>query len=681
MSQFDEFDELDELEDGHGAESRSGRFGGGSIRQALSRWWLMVLFGILGYAAGMYYLSIISPKSAASAVLEVNTKEKQIIGAELESEQTGSDLFISTTVSKLMAPDVLAEVAESPEVQSLARVIPPKFSVKPRSMRTEEEMEFLPASEVKARDIASRLGGSWLEVAVRPGTTLIDVTVTHEDPETARVLADTLLRVFLERQQENKEGGARVVFEAMKSEADEARRDLEDAQKSVQVYVAATKLSEQLQAARSELLQLRQRYKAKHPKLIQFSSIYTDLNKRFRREIQRASSAESEKSFWMNYRDSLDVLDERVREENDYVGDAADEWLSLAQNALAARANLLNTRIAQSQQLFDRLTKRLAELDVADEGELDEYSIQQSAVVTDATGTRRLQTLAMGSVLGVLGGFGIAYLLGVIDYKIYDVRSAEEITGLSCMAALPASSDFDRKEGWAPVLVRSSNSMQAEAIRNLRASVVLLGQKHRHKTLLITSAVPGEGKTVVAAELAASFALNKEKTLLVGMDLRKPRLENMFPKLKGHPGMSDLLAGQSSLEECILKDDHENLYLLGAGSRAANPSELLHEDELREVFGKLSADFDRIVIDSAPVLPVSDSRVLAGLVQTVILVVRARKAPVGAVLRSIDLLEAAGKAPVGAVINGLKKSSGSGYYGYKGYGEYGGEYGYYDDAK
>ncbi|GAA5495214.1 hypothetical protein Rhal01_01389 [Rubritalea halochordaticola] len=654
------------------------RFGGGSIRQALSRWWMMLVFGGLGYAAALYYMSIMPLKTEAVAVLEVDIKQRQVMGAELETDRMSPELVLATTASKLTSPAILAKVANSPEVQALQRVVPPEFSFKPRYWRAEEELEFKPASAVETVEIVDMMAKKWVSISGRRNTSLIDIKVKHPDPEAARTIADTILRVFMDQEEESKSGGASAVFQSLKQEAEAAREELEEAQNSLQVYVAATKLSEQIQEARAELINLRQRYKAKHPKLVQFTAVYKDLNERFRIEIKRAANTASEKAFWLKYSEQLDQLDAKIKQEDDHLGKSSDEWLSIAQNALATRAHLLNARITQGQQLYEKLTQRLTELDVADEENVDDYQIVQSAFIGLAEDSLRLIYLAAGTVLGAAVGFGFAYLMGVIDFKIYDVRSVEEATGLTCMAAVPTDSGFARKGNWKPILQREPHSANAEAIRNLRASIVLLGRKDRHKFLLMTSAQPGEGKTTMAAELASVFAMNKEKTLLVGMDLRKPRLNAYFPSIDDKIGLTEVLAGQNSLDECIVPSGIDNLDVLPSGGKCPNPSELLHEDELEKLFGDLRSRYERVIIDSAPLLPVCDTRLLTEFVDSVVLVVRSRKAPVGALLRSIQLLDHAGKKPVGVVINGLKVSGGSTYYGYKGYGEYATE-GYYAD--
>ena len=212
---------------------------------------------------------------------------------------------------------------------------------------------------------------------------------------------------------------------------------------------------------------------------------------------------------------------------------------------------------------------------------------------------------------------------------------------------------------------------------------MLLGKAERNKSILITSAAPGEGKTTMASELAASFALNEQKTILVDLDLRKPRVHTLFPGVNESLGISEVLSGQADLAVVVQRTNVQGLHVICAGTKPPNPSELLQEDEIADIISKLCEYYDRVIVDTPPVLPVSDTRLIAQHVQTVILVVRALKIPVGAIIRTKELLEQARIHISGVVINAMKrKHIGSGYYGYRGYGEYGGSGGYggyYDD--
>ncbi|MFC5050679.1 polysaccharide biosynthesis tyrosine autokinase [Rubritalea spongiae] len=662
----------------------NNRLGMSNVRQALGRWWVMLVFGILGYCGALYYMSIVPTTVEAVAVLEVETKQDQLIGAEFQQEQLELEMQLATTMSKLLSPSILSQVAESPEVQALTEFKAPDFSYKPRYMRSDEELEYTAASELEISEIVKSFTG-WLDIGMRPGTTLLEVKVRHEKPETARVIADTLLRVFVEKEEGLVASGSSDAFKILQNEADGAKDKLEAAETAVQVYVTAIRLSEQIQEKRSEIVTLRQRYKSKHPQRIQEEAIYVDLLKRFSREIKRSASVRSEKPYWLQFTEQLDELEALAQQsEGEEAYQAVDEWLSIAQNALNSRANLLQKNVEQNSTMYANILQRMTEIDVysSDDKNLTKLKIIEPAFIGTEIESVRLKYLAVGSFLGAAAGFGIAFLLSVIDYKIYDVRSAEEATGLTCLAAIPASNKFGRKKGWETVLKSDPHSSNSEAVRNLRASVILFGKKERNKILLVTSAIPGEGKTTISAELASAFALNKERTLLVDMDLRRPKLTESFPQLKGKKGVVEVLAGQATLEEVIHDTDIPEMKVLASGNRAPNPSELLHEGEFVEILEQLSPRFDRIILDSAPVLPVADSRLLAKHAQAVIMVVRTRKTPIGAMVRARDLLNFAGARLGGVVVNGMRSNDRGNYGGYRGYGEYGAEdYGYYGNEK
>ena len=136
-----------------------------------------------------------------------------------------------------------------------------------------------------------------------------------------------------------------------------------------------------------------------------------------------------------------------------------------------------------------------------------------------------------------------------------------------------------------------------------------------------------------------------------------------------------MLSGQKPLESVIQASSIENLDVILSGQKVPNPGELLHEEELSKLIAKLKQNYDRIIIDSAPVLPVSDTRVISKFVDDTILVTLAHKTPGGAMIRAKELLTKSGGNLAGFVINGIKsKAKGYGYYGYKGYGEYGEAY-------
>ena len=323
----------------------------------------------------------------------------------------------------------------------------------------------------------------------------------------------------------------------------------------------------------------------------------------------------------------------------------------------------------------------------------------------------------MGGFGGMACGVGLVLLLMRLDNRFRTVSQVEEETGLPVLAAVPildgkileaALKEGVRKSGTAEVELNNTKwshdlvfrpglekSLYAEAYRILRAAVTLLGDEKERKVTLFSSALPGEGKTTTSANYAMGTAKQGRRTLLIDFDLRKPKVHRQFGLKRSElgKGMAELLAKQVTFEEAITTGLEENLDLLFCGGKAPNPGELLNASRVKRILAEAKEHYDHVVIDSAPLLAVPDTRVLFPYADNPCLVVRANEVPKMAVVRTIETLEENGSPPVGIVLNGYTESRrrmgynysyGSyrlgryGYrYGYGGYGTYGKSYGAY----
>jgi Mrp family chromosome partitioning ATPase len=256
------------------------------------------------------------------------------------------------------------------------------------------------------------------------------------------------------------------------------------------------------------------------------------------------------------------------------------------------------------------------------------------------------------------------------------------------------------------VVVETPESPAAEAFRNLRAALSLLGPEAERKVSLFTSAVPSEGKSFTSANYSLALAQQGYRVLLIDGDLRRPNMHKIFrfPTARNNfdedsaPGVTDCLVGEADiasaarqipageiqlvdesveLTEHILAATGGQLFVLGGGRRAPNPAEILAGPFFGQLVAKAATLFDRVVIDSAPILAVSDTLLMMPHVQTVCMVVRAGKTPRAAVRRAITLLAKSGIRPAGLVLNRLRRSRGVGYYYYYASHGYGKEEGAY----
>lgn len=216
------------------------------------------------------------------------------------------------------------------------------------------------------------------------------------------------------------------------------------------------------------------------------------------------------------------------------------------------------------------------------------------------------------------------------------------------------------------ILNKNSSFAVQEAYKTLRTNVRFYLKKDGCRRISVTSSVPGEGKSITILNLAISIAEDGHKVLLIDADMRRPAQARLLVE-KQAPGLSNVLAELSSLEEAIHKDRYPNLDLLFSGDIPPNPSELLGGDKMRELIDTLSEQYDYILVDTPPVNLVSDASIVTTLLDGVLLLVRQGQTTKEMVRKAVDNLELTGVKPLGFVLNGVELNRGKAYgysYGY-----------------
>lgn len=275
---------------------------------------------------------------------------------------------------------------------------------------------------------------------------------------------------------------------------------------------------------------------------------------------------------------------------------------------------------------------------------------------------RRGLIVAIAALLSLFAGVALTLLLEALNNTFKGTEQVESLLNLPVFGILPLMKEQERGV-LARMFSRGKDSRFSESIRTIRTGVVLSGVDHPHQVMVVTSSVPGEGKTTVSANLA--FALGQmEKVLLIDADLRRPTLARNFEFPVGTPGLANLIAGTARLEECIRSVD--GIDVIGAGAVPPNPLELLSSPAFGRVMDELKARYERIVIDSPPTQAVSDAIVLSTFAHTLLYVVRAASTPIPLVQKGVgQLLQ--NNAPVnGIVLNQLDLDKAQKY----GYGSY-----------
>jgi capsular exopolysaccharide synthesis family protein len=282
----------------------------------------------------------------------------------------------------------------------------------------------------------------------------------------------------------------------------------------------------------------------------------------------------------------------------------------------------------------------------------------------------RLLNITMAILVGLLGGVGLAFFLEYIDDSIKGPEDVERYLRTPLLGIIPrfgrSSGDLKRDL----VSIEEPKSTITELFRSARTGILFSSSEGEPRTLLIWSAGSGEGKTMVAINLAVTMAQAKNRILLIDADLRRSRLHKSFG-FRNDTGLSTYLSGQKEIDELVQSTQIENLWVLPAGPSPPDPSQLLGSDRMRTLLSTVAGKYDRVIIDSAPALAVTDSALIAGLVDGIVQVIAASKVSRKLLLRGIEQMKKVGGNTLGAILNRVKSQKGgyyySGYYYYLGY--------------
>ncbi|MCB0749281.1 MAG: polysaccharide biosynthesis tyrosine autokinase, partial [Ignavibacteriae bacterium] len=272
----------------------------------------------------------------------------------------------------------------------------------------------------------------------------------------------------------------------------------------------------------------------------------------------------------------------------------------------------------------------------------------------------RVKIIFIGLISGLFVAFIFIYGKNLLNKTIKTPEDVENI-GLYILASIPK---FERKIGVntnnSEIFMNSENEIAAsEAYRALRTRIQFSKLTDGAKSILITSSAPQEGKTTVAVNLGASFAQTNKKVIILDCDLRIPRIHSVF-KGNSSPGFTNFLFGQATFEEIVRKSNTvENLYYIAAGTIPSNPSEILGSNQMRDFLANLKLNYDLVVVDSPPVMTITDAEILSHIVDISILVVFANKTEADWVTESANLLQnGETNSFVGVILNNFDYNTG-----------------------
>lgn len=353
--------------------------------------------------------------------------------------------------------------------------------------------------------------------------------------------------------------------------------------------------------------------------------------------------------------------------------------------------NILKREFEINQQLYENLLQRLKDATLSASLEVtNTHVIDSASVPTAPIRPNRRRNLAAGLMVGLILGVTLAFVQEALDSSVRTTEEAERLVSAPALAVIPADTEGSRRKQLASasplaaaapdsvglaVLKRPSSPI-AESYRSLRTSVLLSMAPRPPQTLLVTSAQMGEGKTSTATNLAVSFAQRQGPVLIIDADMRRPSVAKTLG-VPNEKGLSSFLTGAHSLDEVLIQYDRiPNLWVLPAGPRPPDPAELLSSHMMDGTLKEMMKRFTQIVVDSPPLLLVTDAVILSAIVDGVILVVASGTTARGALARAHRILENAGSRVLGMVLNKVDMRFDT-YYGTY-YGPY--KQAYYDDV-
>jgi succinoglycan biosynthesis transport protein ExoP len=361
-------------------------------------------------------------------------------------------------------------------------------------------------------------------------------------------------------------------------------------------------------------------------------------------------------------------------------------------NESAIEYSLLKRDLDTNRQLYEGLLEKLKEAGVSAGLRSNNFRIVDVARVPTAPIEPNIpRNLSFAFMLGLTSGVGLAFLLEGLDNTVRTTEQAQMISGLPPLGMIPLGSRSAREGAGAKRLVIATSkeavelitqvrpqSQMAESYRALRTSLLLSNLGAPPKVIMVTSALPQEGKTTTSINCAVVLAQKGIRVLLIDADLRRPSIHKTLG-MGPRSGLSNVLTGSATLEQAISRSSIlPNLNILPAGTPPPNPAELLASPNMRDVLEKLRGEYDHIVVDTPPTLSVTDAVVLSPRADAIVLVIRSGQTTKQALRRSRDILMQVNAKVSGVLLNAVDLSSPDYYYYY----EYQGKYARYyrDDA-
>ena len=709
-------------------------------RSITKRKWSILGLVVLVSVISMLFVSTIRPMFRSTAIILIELGKSKIVSIEDVYGSIGANReYFQTQLEIMKSRELVRKVVERLKLTTHRDFDPRQQEVgsrdylSPSTWFGEQTVKVVPSEEDILKGVVARVSAGIQIVPVK-NSQLAQITYSGFDPILTAKIPNTLMDVFIESDLDarvamtQKAGSwlaARMVDLRAKLDASEkALQDYRDRERIIDVKgVALSGASKFLEQATTDLITVRtkraeaeslfnqvkaakqsrnvaafesipailrhpdvqraktleaegerkladasKRYGPEHPKMLQTTGELAAARETLKRQIELVVAG-VEKEF------ELVRANEQALERA--LGQSKSEIQGL--NRKEFQLGVLEREAQGNKQLYDMFVTRLKETSVAADLQSTAGRIVDPASVPGGPfAPNRDKTVGTAAAIALMVGIVLSLLLDRLSNTINTAGEVESRLGLPMLGYLQKMTGGGKKSSTTELaFMTDSQSLFSESIRTIRTSILMSALDSPRKLIVVTSTVPGEGKTTLCFNLACALAQVNKSVLLIDGDLRRSKIGRLIGRAKGAPGLSNMVSGVAPVSECIVKHEQGGFHVLTAGFTPPNPLELISSTKFVEIVEKLQDAFDIVLIDSPPIGLVSDAAVLSRIANEVIYVIKADSTPYQLARNAIKRLSMANAPILGVVLNQLDLERAEKYYGeYSGYGRYGGYKGY-----
>ncbi len=583
------------------------------------RKWIIIAILVILSIPQVFFSFIQDPIYRATAVLLIERQQPKVLSVEQVYGGESADKEYYETQYKILCSRTLVK-------------------------RLFEEMNlYLDPGYSGAKDPISAFIPNIIIEPVR-GSRLVNICFEGKDPQKVTNIVNALAEAYIKQDLETRTKASRDALTWLMEQIASVKKKLEESETALVKYMEVEKIVEFLDPDRKnketdlmetlkkeqtrldvEMSEVSRRYGPKHPQMLKIESELGSVKSKLAFETQGM----------------------------------------IELNKKSTQYTILKREVDSNRQLYETLVKRAKETGVSEQLESSNIRIVDPAEVPELpVRPNKKNDLIRAIFVSLILGFAAAFFVEYLDNTIKDPDDINLYIGLPFLGYVPCGKKEAKTEQEIDLIVHQKpRSTISEAYRSIRTSILFAFADKPAKTIMVTASNPKEGKTTTAINLGATMASTKEKVLVVDTDMRCSRLHKSFGLAK-EGGLSEFLVNAIDMDTAIKSTNIENMSIVTAGSTPPNPAELLNSGKMKVFLEEAKKRFDRIIIDTPPIITVTDAAILSNIVDGTILVARCGKTPIEIILRAKQKLKEAKANILGVLLNNVDYGKESYYYYY-----------------